>query len=241
MNAPSNTTTDQPTLALTLKPCPFCGGEASVSEFITESKWSHADVIFTNVTCGTCDILFDSEPGEEPDAITAWNTRTNSEPRPDLREALEAFGALLATHDEDEGMDDFADDNSVGAYKDKDGTIHDLPLTFGILRRARRAYTALATHSPAPMAGEGKYLVWSNEHKAWWGVDHRGYTRFIERAGRYDRAEALKIAGTRDGGWRLNKGNPDEIALPEQDATEQYADITAAQAAAHPSTQEGGK
>ncbi len=81
-------------------------------------------------------------------------------------------------------------------------------------------------------SAEGKYLVWSNEHKAWWGAGHRGYTRFIERAGRYDRAEALKIASTRDGGWRLNKGNPDEIAIPEQDAIDQYADISREQAKA---------
>ncbi len=75
----------------------------------------------------------------------------------------------------------------------------------------------------------GSYLVWSNEHSAWWGPDHRGYTRVIDRAGRYERAEAMKIAGTRDGGWHVSKGNPDEIAIPEADAIEQYAAITAAQ------------
>ena len=79
-------------------------------------------------------------------------------------------------------------------------------------------------------AREDQYLVWSNEHKAWWGANHRGYTRFIDRAGRYDRTEALRIARTRDGGWRLNKGNPDEIAIRERDAIDQYADISAAQA-----------
>ena len=99
-----------------------------------------------------------------------------------------------------------------------------------------------------------KYLVWSNEHSAWWGRDRCGYTRIIANAGRYDRAEALSIAGTRDGGWHVRKGNPDEaealsiagtrdggwhvrkgnpdeIAIPEQDAIDQYADITRAQEA----------
>jgi hypothetical protein len=76
---------------------------------------------------------------------------------------------------------------------------------------------------------EPRYLVWSNEHQAWWGRDRCGYTRIISRAGRYDRAEALSIAGTRDGGWHVRKGNPDEIAIPEQDAIDQYAGITAAQ------------
>jgi len=84
-----------------------------------------------------------------------------------------------------------------------------------------------------PLAGmdqaEPRYLVWSNEHKAWWGPEHRGYTRIIANAGRYDRDEALTIAGKRGGGWYLNKGNPDEIAIPEQDAIDQYADITRAQ------------
>ncbi len=81
-----------------------------------------------------------------------------------------------------------------------------------------------------PAASEGeKYLVWSNEHSAWWGPDCAGYTRIIANAGRYDRAKALSIAGTRDGGWHVRKGNPDEIAIPEQDAIDQYADITRAQ------------
>lgn len=71
-----------------------------------------------------------------------------------------------------------------------------------------------------------QYLVWSNEHAAWWGKDRCGYTRIIANAGRYSRAEALSIAGTREGGWHVRKGNPDEIAIPEQDAIDQYADIT---------------
>lgn len=91
-------------------------------------------------------------------------------------------------------------------------------------------YLSRATPAPAGWQ-EPKYLVWSNEHKAWWGPEHRGYTRIISAAGRYDRDEALAIAGTRGGGWVLNKGNPDELAIPEQDAIDQYADITRAQAA----------
>lgn len=65
-----------------------------------------------------------------------------------------------------------------------------------------------------------------------WGPGQCGYTRIIDRAGRYDRAEAMRIAGTRDGGWHPRKGNPDEIAIPEHDAIEQYAAITASQVAA---------
>lgn len=76
------------------------------------------------------------------------------------------------------------------------------------------------------MSTEQAYLVWSNEHSSWWGRDRCGYTRIIANAGRYSRAEALSIAGTRDGGWHIRKGNPDEIAIPEQDAIDQYANIT---------------
>lgn len=87
---------------------------------------------------------------------------------------------------------------------------------------------ARLSHSSTPSGEVLPYLVWSNEHAAWWGPDKCGYTRRIERAGRYERSEALLIAGTRDGGWRVSKGNPDEIAIPEQDAIDQYAVITAA-------------
>jgi hypothetical protein len=96
------------------------------------------------------------------------------------------------------------------------------------LPRSIAEWTLPAASVPAASAGD-KYLVWSNEHSAWWGRDRCGYTRIIANAGRYDRAEALSIAGTRDGGWHVRKGNPDEIAIPEQDAIDQYADITRAQ------------
>jgi hypothetical protein len=37
------------------------------------------------------------------------------------------------------------------------------------------------------------FLVWSNDHRMWWRPGHRGYTEFIDEAGRYARAEAEKI------------------------------------------------
>jgi hypothetical protein len=97
------------------------------------------------------------------------------------------------------------------------------------LRCEHYARAALAAMQPRGEQQAGRYLVWSNEHQAWWGPDHRGYTRYITRAGRYSRDDALSIAGTRDGGWHVRKGNPDEIAIPEQDAIDQYSAITAAQ------------
>jgi hypothetical protein len=37
------------------------------------------------------------------------------------------------------------------------------------------------------------WLVWSYEHSAWWGPDHRGYTNSIARAGLYTEAQARQI------------------------------------------------
>jgi hypothetical protein len=37
------------------------------------------------------------------------------------------------------------------------------------------------------------YLIWSNEHGAWWGPGRRGYVRRIENAGRYSHAQAIEI------------------------------------------------
>lgn len=56
----------------------------------------------------------------------------------------------------------------------------------------------------------GKYwLVWSNEHKAWWGPNKCGCYWKIEAAGRYTLEEAMKISETR----LVKRG--DEINPPE--------------------------
>lgn len=59
-----------------LKPCPFCGGEPSVSTYETESLWSHDIVTYTEIGCGECDVHFATEPGYELEAPAAWNRRT---------------------------------------------------------------------------------------------------------------------------------------------------------------------
>lgn len=41
--------------------------------------------------------------------------------------------------------------------------------------------------------GEPAWLVWSNEHSAWWKPAHRGYTEMKSEAGLYTFAEALEI------------------------------------------------
>lgn len=51
-------------------------------------------------------------------------------------ELLASLKEIMSTHDEDIGMDEFDDDESVGA-EEVDGKAVDMKLTFGMLRRAR--------------------------------------------------------------------------------------------------------
>ncbi len=37
------------------------------------------------------------------------------------------------------------------------------------------------------------YLIWSNEHRAWWGPGRHGYTTNTDMAGRYSEVEATEI------------------------------------------------
>lgn len=37
------------------------------------------------------------------------------------------------------------------------------------------------------------YVVWSNEHKAWWGPGRCGYTPHYNQAGRYSQDAAMEI------------------------------------------------
>lgn len=54
------------------------------------------------------------------------------------------------------------------------------------------------------------YLVWSHEHRRWWGVNGAGYVRSFEAAGRYTHREALLIC------VRAIPGNARALgALPE--------------------------
>ena len=63
------------------------------------------------------------------------------------------------------------------------------------------------------------YLIWSNEHMAWWRANSQGYTRHLSSAGRYPRAEAISIcAGSRDGFAAHDV--PPEIPVLEADVVE---------------------
>ena len=43
------------------------------------------------------------------------------------------------------------------------------------------------------MPDDGIYLVWSHEHRAWWGAGVGIYTNRLSQARRHSRADALQI------------------------------------------------
>jgi len=67
-----------------------------------------------------------------------------------------------------------------------------------------------------------KYLIWSNEHNAWWRPAHAGYTDSTDRAGRYSEAEALKICNGANWDWNTDKikSIPNELPIHESIAGE---------------------
>lgn len=74
-----------------------------------------------------------------------------------------------------------------------------------------------------PTTPSSEYVIWSNEHHAWWGPDERGYVSRIDRAGRYPRQQALKICSRARGGREFND-NPSEIPLLLGDAAAFWPD-----------------
>jgi hypothetical protein len=74
---------------------------------------------------------------------------------------------------------------------------------------------ALATTANAAQAD--LWLVWSNEHGAWWGPNESGYYTDIRSAGRYTKEKAMECADSRS----HTKGKlPPEVIISERDAME---------------------
>lgn len=63
------------------------------------------------------------------------------------------------------------------------------------------------------------YLIWSNEHRAFWGPVRCGYTTDHVKAGRYTREQATEIVREARGGMRKGDNFP-EIAVREEDVFE---------------------
>ena len=72
--------------------------------------------------------------------------------------------------------------------------------------------------------GKTPYLIWSNEHGAWWRPSQWGYTRDVTAAGRYPRAVAMQVCATARAGW-LPGMTPPEIAIPEIDVLEALGEV----------------
>jgi hypothetical protein len=77
------------------------------------------------------------------------------------------------------------------------------------------------------MNDEEKFLVWSNEHRAWWRPNSAGYTTNLADAGHYNREDAIKICAHSRDGWH-SRVIPSEIPVRLDDVQEAAArDIAA--------------
>ncbi len=68
------------------------------------------------------------------------------------------------------------------------------------------------------------WLIWSNEHRAFWAAKRLGYTTNMGEAGRYSRAEAVAIVLGANAGGNLpdshhNAGEPYEVMVHAPEAT----------------------
>lgn len=61
------------------------------------------------------------------------------------------------------------------------------------------------------------WLIWSNQHNAYWGPGSCGYTRDVDKAGRYSTANAARICESANA-YRGNK-LPHEIMVPSPELT----------------------
>lgn len=55
------------------------------------------------------------------------------------------------------------------------------------------------------------YLIWSNQKGMWWRPERRGYTAFIEEAGRYPRDEAESIVRDATVNWQIRHDRVDPV------------------------------
>jgi hypothetical protein len=63
------------------------------------------------------------------------------------------------------------------------------------------------------------YLIWSNEHRAWWRSNRCGYTVSLSHAGRYSREQAIDTCSRARDGWSGDE-IPSEVPVLETDAME---------------------
>lgn len=63
------------------------------------------------------------------------------------------------------------------------------------------------------------WLIWSNEHRAWWGWNGNGYVRSMDKAGRYSFEEANQICKSANC-WIGRDGVPQETMVPVESLPE---------------------
>lgn len=61
---------------------------------------------------------------------------------------------------------------------------------------------------------EAMFLIWSNQHRAWWRPNSRGYTTFAKAAGIYTFEQARGMSWQGRAGWAEDGLVPDELAVP---------------------------
>jgi hypothetical protein len=61
--------------------------------------------------------------------------------------------------------------------------------------------------------GEVNYLIWSNEHGAWWGPGEHGYVHDVAEAGRYTVKRAEAIVANANRGGPGPDGEPHEVMV----------------------------
>jgi hypothetical protein len=68
-----------------------------------------------------------------------------------------------------------------------------------------------------------EWLIWSNEHSAWWGPESCGYPRDIASAGKYTLGQAISICTSR--AWMRGQVPP-ETMIHESCIPHMFAQIT---------------
>jgi hypothetical protein len=56
------------------------------------------------------------------------------------------------------------------------------------------------------------YLIWSNEHRAWWAPNECGYVKIISKAGRYSEVRATQICENANSYQNINE-EPNEVMV----------------------------
>lgn len=79
-----------------------------------------------------------------------------------------------------------------------------------------------AQSAPSQLGTVERYLIWSNQHRAWWRANSAGYTVYVTAAGIYSKEEALDVSWKGRDGWESEQKCPAEIAVPLSSIPERY-------------------